>query len=338
MSTTRRQFTAGAALLAASGYGLRPGWAQQKEELKLATFVPPTHYGMAQILTPWAQEVAKRSDGRLTVRMFPSMQLGGKPPELYKQMARGLADIAFTLPGYTSAEFPLMALSELPGMASDAADGTRKLWQHMKFYTDGELKESQPLVMWTGDAAAIMTRSKPVRTLEDMRGLKIRTPSAAQSEQLIALGATPIDMPAGQIYNAIERGVVDGAMISMAGAIDFKLLEVCKYYTIDAPIGRSPFTVTMNKARYDKLAPDLRKIIDETTGLEISLKAARIIQEQSDGALAIARKEKEVIALSAEEQKKWTAAFSALTAAQIAAVEKTGAPAKAFAKAYGLNV
>lgn len=338
MFTTRRMFTAGAAAMAASGYGIVPLRAQQKEELKLATFVPLTHYGMAQILGPWAQEVAKLSGDRISVRMFPSMQLGGKPPELYKQMARGLSDIAFTLPGYTSAEFPLMALSELPEMAKDSFDGTRKLWTHARFFTDGEMKEGKPLVMWTGDSAAIMTRSKAVRTLDDMRGLKIRTPSAAQSEQLIALGATPIDMPAGQIYNAIERGVVDGAMISMAGAIDFKLLEVCRYYTIDAPIGRSPFIVSMNKARYEKLPADLRKIIDDTTGLEISLKAARVIQDQSDAALAIARKDKEVIALSAAEQKRWSAAFKALTASQVSAIEKTGAPARAFAKAYGLNV
>jgi hypothetical protein len=91
-------------------------------------------------------------------------------------------------------------------------------------------------------------------------------------------------------------------------------------------------------ARYEKLPADLRKIIDDTTGVEISLKAARVIQDQSDAALAIARKDKEVISLSADEQKRWSAAFKALTAAQVSAIEKTGAPARAFAKAYGLNV
>ncbi len=75
------------------------------EELKLATFVPNTHIIMAKVLTPWAERVAKESGGQLTVRMFPSMQLGGKPPELYRQMARGISDICFTLPGYTSGDF-----------------------------------------------------------------------------------------------------------------------------------------------------------------------------------------------------------------------------------------
>jgi len=333
----RRRFAAASS--AAALVLTLPGTSRaQQEEIKLATFVPPTHYGLAQIMVPWGKEIAEKSGGRLNLRVFPSMQLGGKPPELYKQMVRGLSDITFTLPGYTSADFPLMSLSELPGMANSSEEGTRKMWQHMKFFTDGEMKESKPLVIWTGDAAAVMTLSKPVRRLEDMKGMKIRTPSSAQSEQLIALGATPIDMPAGQIYNSIERGVVDGALISMAGAIDFKLLEVCRHFTIDVPVGRSPFTINMNLARYQKLPADLRKIIDDTTGLGLSLRAAANIQKHSDDAVAAARRDKEVIALSADEQRRWTAAFVPMIRAQLAATEKPGVPARDFLKAYGMQV
>ena len=337
MNPDRRRFAAASS--AAALVLTLPGTSRaQQEEIKLATFVPPTHYGLAQIMVPWGKEIAEKSGGRLNLRVFPSMQLGGKPPELYKQMVRGLSDITFTLPGYTSADFPLMSLSELPGMATSSEEGTRKMWQHMKFFTDGEMKESKPLVIWTGDAAAVMTRSKPVRRLEDMKGMKIRTPSSAQSEQLIALGATPIDMPAGQIYNSIERGVVDGALISMAGAIDFKLLEVCRHFTIDVPVGRSPFTINMNLARYQKLPADLRKIIDDTTGLGLSLRAAANIQKHSDDAVAAARRDKEVISLSADEQRRWTAAFAPLIRAQLAATEKPGVPARDFLKAYGMQV
>ena len=337
MNPDRRRFAAASS--AAALVLTLPGTSRaQQEEIKLATFVPPTHYGLAQIMVPWGKEIAEKSGGRLNLRVFPSMQLGGKPPELYKQMVRGLSDITFTLPGYTSADFPLMSLSELPGMANSSEEGTRKMWQHMKFFTDGEMKESKPLVIWTGDAAAVMTRSKPVRRLEDMKGMKIRTPSSAQSEQLIALGATPIDMPAGQIYNSIERGVVDGALISMAGAIDFKLLEVCRQFTIDVPVGRSPFTINMTLARYQKLPADLRKIIDDTTGLGLSLRAAANIQKHSDDAVAAARRDKEVISLSADEQRRWTAAFVPMIRAQLAATEKPGVPARDFLKAYGMQV
>ncbi len=337
MNPDRRRFAAASS--AAALVLTLPGTSRaQQEEIKLATFVPPTHYGLAQIMVPWGKEIAEKSGGRLNLRVFPSMQLGGKPPELYKQMVRGLSDITFTLPGYTSADFPLMSLSELPGMANSSEEGTRKMWQHMKFFTDGEMKESKPLVIWTGDTAAVMTRSKAVRRLEDMKGMKIRTPSSAQSEQLIALGATPIDMPAGQIYNSIERGVVDGALISMAGAIDFKLLEVCRHFTIDVPVGRSPFTTNMNLARYQKLPADLRKIIDDTTGLGLSLRAAANIQKHSDDAVAAARRDKEVISLSADEQRRWTAVFASMIRAQLTATDKPGVPARDFLKAYGMQV
>ena len=145
------------------------------------------------------------------------MQLGGKPPELYRQTVQGISDICFTLPGYTSNDFPMMALTELPGMAKSAEDGTRKLWAHFDRFLAREYKDAKVLMLWNSDTASIMSKTKPVRTLEDMKGMKIRTPSAAQSAQLEALGAIPIDMPANQIYNSLDRGVVDAAMIPDVG-------------------------------------------------------------------------------------------------------------------------
>ena len=142
-----------------------------------------------------------------------------------------------------------------------------------------------------------MSKSKPIRTLEDLKGMKIRTPSAAQSAQLEALGATPIDMPVTQIYNNLDRGVIDATMIPMSAALDFKLIEVAKYFTIDAPLGRSPFLVAMNKARYDKLPADLRKVIDDTTGLNLSLKGAATYDKKNNEAIEAAKKTREVIAL-----------------------------------------
>ena len=133
MASSRRTFVTGTlATTAAASLPSRFALAQAMEELKLATFVPPSHIIMAKVLTPWAQEVAKLSGGKLTVRFFPSMQLGGKPPELYRQTVQGISDICFTLPGYTSGDFPMMALTELPGAANSAEDGTRKLWGTLK--------------------------------------------------------------------------------------------------------------------------------------------------------------------------------------------------------------
>ena len=333
MHPTRRSFLGGT-LAAAAGLSSRAALAS--EELKLATFVPPTHIIMAKVLTPWAQEIAGTSGNKLTARMFPSMQLGGKPPDLYRQAVQGISDICFTLPGYTSSDFPMMALTELPGMATSADDGTRKLWKHFDRFLAGEFKDTRVLMLWNSDTASIMSKTKPVRTLEDLKGMKIRTPSAAQSAQLEAIGAIPIDMPAGQIYNALDRGVVDASMIPMSAALDFKLIEAARYFTINAPLGRSPFLVAMNRGRYERLPADLRKIIDDTTGLKLSLKGAETYDTQNKAALEAAAKEREVIALSADENKRWQDAFRPLIKAKAAEGDKAGLSATGLLGAYGL--
>jgi TRAP-type C4-dicarboxylate transport system substrate-binding protein len=335
MRTTRRTFVAGS-LAASATSSLSFGLAWAKDELKLHSFVPPTHIIWAHVLVPWAQEIAKISKDELTIRMFPAMQLGGRPPDLYRQVLQGISDITFTLPGYTSAEFPMMALTELPGTADSADDGTKKLWAHFDKYLARDYKGTKPLMLWNSDTASIMSRAKPVRTLDDFKGMKIRTPSAAQSSQLEALGATPIDMPVTQIYNSLDRGVIDAAMIPMSAALDFKLIEVAKYFTVEAPLGRSPFLVAMSQARYGRLPANLKKVIDDTTGLALSLKGAREYDQQSRDAIAAAAKDREVIHLPVEERKRWMQAFQPMIRRKVEEGEKAGLPARALVDAYGL--
>jgi TRAP-type C4-dicarboxylate transport system substrate-binding protein len=338
MLTDRRTFlkgTSAAATAAALPWSAGPAFAQ--EELKLSTFVPPSHVIYAKVLTPWAAELEKRTGGKLTMRMFPSMQLGGKPPELYRQMANGVSDICFTLPGYTSNDFPMMALTELPGAATSADDGTKKLWANFDKFLAREFKEAKVLMLWNSDTAAIMTRSKPVRTLDDLKGMKVRTPSAAQSAQLVALGATPVDMPASAMYNALERGVVDGVMAPMSTATDFKLVEVAKYFTTNAPLGRSPFLVAMNRGRYDKLPADMKKAIDDTTGLDLSLKGAETYDSQNKvSEQAVTSGKGEMIALSDAENKRWREAFRPLIKEKAAEADKAGLPGSGLIGSYGL--
>jgi TRAP-type C4-dicarboxylate transport system substrate-binding protein len=335
MHATRRTFVTG--MLAATAMsGLRSTPASAAEELKLHSFVPPTHVIWTDVITPWSQEVARLSNNELTVRLFPSMQLGGKPAELYRQTVQGIVDATFTLPGYTSADFPMMALTELPGTAISAEDGTRKLWANFDKFLARDFKDTKVLMLWNSDTASLMSKNKPIRTLEDLKGMKIRTLSAAQSAQLEALGATPIDMPVTQIYNALDRGVIDATMIPMSAALDFKLIEVARYFTVDAPLGRSPFLVAMNKNRYERLPAHLRKIIDDTTGLALSLKGAATYDRKNKEALEAARKTREVIPLSAEERKRWLEAFKPLIARTVEQGEQAGLPARGLVGAYGL--
>jgi TRAP-type C4-dicarboxylate transport system substrate-binding protein len=308
----------------------------QEVTLRLHQFLPAQANVPKYVLDPWADKVEKDSGGRIKIERYPAMQLGGKPPELYRQTQQGITDATFTLPGYTSGEFPMMALTELPGTADSAADGTRKIWKLFDQYLARDFKDTKVLMLWNSDSASLMSRSKPIRTLEDLKGMRIRTPSAAQSAQLEALGATPVDMPANQIYNNLDRGVIDATMIPMSAALDFKLIEVVKYFTVDAPLGRSPFLVAMQRKRYEALAPDLRKIIDDTTGLDMSLGGARSYDKKNKVALDEAKKSREVLPLAAAESQRWNGIFRELVKKQAAEIDKLGLPGSNLVRAYGL--
>ena len=337
--TTRRTFLKSSAVAAAASALPAPAVLAQAavEEIKLHSFVPPTHVIWTDVIKPWADDVAKRSNNRLVIRMFPAMQLGGKPPELYRQTLQGITDATFTLPGYTSNDFPMMMLTEMPGTANNAEDGTKKLWAHFDKFLARDFKGTKVLSLWNSDSASLMAKSKPLRTMEDIKGMKIRTPSAAQTAQLEALGATPIDMPAPAIYNNLDRGVIDASMIPMSAALDFKLIEVARHYTIDAPLGRSPFLVAMNEARYQKLPADLRKVIDDTTGLALSIKCAQTYDKKNGEAIEAAKSRKyELISLAPAERQRWLAAFKPMIQKQVDEAEKKGLPAKGLVSAYGL--
>jgi TRAP-type C4-dicarboxylate transport system substrate-binding protein len=168
-----------------------------------------------------------------------------------------------------------------------------------------------------------------------MKGLKVRTPSAAQAAQITAMDATPIPMPVTQIYNSLERGVIDASMIPASAGIDFKLIEVAKHFTYNAPLGRSPFVVVMNRSRYESMPADLKKIIDDTTGLQLSLKGATSYDHQNTAALEEMKK-KDLILLPADEKRRWLENFKPMIRAQAETADKAGLPGNGLVAAYGL--
>jgi TRAP-type C4-dicarboxylate transport system substrate-binding protein len=340
MTTTRRTFLKSSiAATAAASLPAPAVLAQGTVELKLSSFVPPMHSIWAGVLTPWVKEVASKSGGKLKISMYPSMQLGGKPPELYRQMVQGIADIIFTLPGYTSRDFPMMSLTELPGAATDAHDGTNKLWERMKQgFFDKELADAKVLMLWNSDNAGLMTRAKEIRGPADVKGLRVRAPSEAQSKQIDFMGGIGVSMPVTQIYQGLERGTIDATQIPMSAMIDFKLIEVVKYLTINTPLGRSPFMVTMNKKRYEGLPADLRKVIDDTTGIKLSHHGSSDYDKQNTRAIELAKKERSVYQCSKEEYQKWLAFFAPLIKSEAERVNKLGLPGTKMVEAYKLSV
>jgi len=334
----RRIFLKGAAAtVAASSLAAPAVLAQAPIELKLASFVPPTHSIWDKVLMPWVKKVEETSKGRLKIAGYPSMQLGGKAPELYRQMVQGIADIVFTLPGYTSGDFPMMSLTELPGTATSAREGTERIWKRLEEgYFAKEFADAKVLMLWNADNAGFLTRDKPVRKIADIKGLRLRSPSAAQAAQIEHLGGIAVSMPVPAVYPGIERGTVDGAMIPVTTLLDFKLSEVVKYITTEAPLGRSAFLVSMQKKRYEGLPADLRKVIDDTTGLSLALQGAKTYDDRAAEAMESVKKTHDVYLLSKAEYQEWLKFFSPLALAEAKRVDALGLPGTKLVKAYNL--
>jgi len=302
------------------------------QELKLAHFMSPKHPMDKSMMSPWAAEVAKLSNSSLTVRIYPGGELGKGPQEQFKRAVDGIADITFGLQGYTSKQFPRTTLIELPAVAADAIEATNKMWDVFDKHLVVEYQRVKVLALWGNEGPLLMSRDKPIRKINDLKGMKVRVPSKDQADLIVALGATPVSMPASDMYRGLSTGVVDALMVPATVISSFKIGEVAKYYTTGLVFGRSPFFLAMNKRTYDGLSKEHKAIIDKTTGRSLSLVGAKVYEEEGAKDLDGVRKSgnHEVIAFSPEEAKKGNALLVKARDQIVARLEKEGVPAKAI--------
>jgi len=284
----------------------------QAETLKLAHWVPPAHTLTASTIEPLKNGVEASSDGGLTIDVFPGGELGRGPLEQYVRAVQGVADITWGLQGYTSSQFPKTMVSELPGVLPDGKTGYDILWDaYDAGQISGEFPGTVPLALWLSEPNIFIMKDRDIRKPEDLKGLKIRVSGAAAAAVIEALGATPVQMPAPEIYNALQTGLIDGVVTGASAVTDFKLDEVANSYTIGAPLGRISFYLVMNKAKYDGLSDDFKKAIDENSGRKLSASAEEGWNAKADSTIEAlkASGDNTVIELSDGEIE----AFGALT-------------------------
>ncbi len=314
-----------------------PPVAANAVELKLAHFMSPRHPMDRFIMRPWSEEIAKLSQGALTVRIYPGGALGKGPVAQFKRAVDGVADVAFGLPGFTSKLFPRTGVVELPGIAATAEEATNKLWDAM-----GELapewRRVKVLALWTNERQVLMTRDNPIRSIADMKDLKFRVPSKTQAEAIKALGAVPVFMPINRVYNALNTGVIDGVMTGPSTVISFKFDEVARYYTVGLPIGRSPFFLVMNLRAWDGLSAAHQALVERTTGRAISIRAAKFYMRAGQRGLDRVRGSDthEVIDMSGPALQEAVARLTRSRARQVEMLKRRGVPARAILKAMGM--
>ena len=246
----------------------------QEVILKVHHFLPPPSTAHSKFITPWCDKIAKESAGKMKCQIYPAMQLGGTPPQLYDQAKDGVADIVWTLPGYTAGRFPLVEVFELPFMMRNPEGTSRALWDWVQANDQAEFKDVKAIAFHVHGPGVFHMVNKPIRTLADFKGLKLRAPTRQTNRMLAAFGATPVGMPVPQVSEALSKGVIDGAVIPYEVVPAVKVQELVKFHSETdgalPAVYTSVFIFAMNKAKYDSLPANLKKIIDANSGAETS--------------------------------------------------------------------
>ncbi len=275
----------GGAAVAALASGLMATSAMAQEvTLKLHQFLPAQANVPKLVLDVWADNVEEASGGRIKVDRYPSMQLGGKPPELMDQVVDGVADVVWTVVGYTPGRFPGTEVFELPFMMTNARAVSRAYWEMFEeHWKDSDFKDVHILGTWVHGPGLIHS-ADPVETPADLEGMKIRGGSRSVNALLTELGATPVGMPVPAIPEGLSKGVIDGTTIPWEVTTALKVPELVENHTefTGGALYTLTFVLAMNKEKYDSLPDDLKKVIDDNSGLEFSVFAGGT-QADSDG-------------------------------------------------------
>ncbi len=313
--------------LALAAAAFAPLASAQEVTLKVHFFLPATSFANTLFIQPWCERIAKESNQRMKCQTYPSMQLGGTPPQLFEQARDGVADVVWTLPGYTAGRFPSVEVFELPFMMQNPEATSKALWDYVGQYAAAEFKDVKPLAFHVhGDGVFHMT-NKPVRTAADLKGLKLRAPTRMTNKFMALLGATPVSMPVPQVGDALSKGVIDGAVVPYEVVPSVKIQELVKFHSETDPTEPAFYTSTfifaMNKAKYESLPADLKKVIDNNSGQALSgMIGKAFLQADAEGKKLTAKNTTNVIPKA--ELENWKRLGQPLTDAWVADMNAKG--------------
>lgn len=271
-------------------------------ELKLSTMFPSTHFIVTMAMVPWAEEIEKRTDGRVHFTVFSAGSALGDATKQFDQARAGVVDVSVGIPAIPRGRHPRSVLVELPFTVPDATIGTCALMK-----VQDQVKPDYPgtkiLYLTVTEPSAAHT-TKKIETLDDLKGLRIRTPTPAITAMLEEIGATPVGMPPTEIYESVERGVIDGNIMPWGPVGAFKLQEVLKYH-LDAGINPVAMYIVFNQRKFDSLPADVQKVIDEVSE-EMFSNWGRWWHETDQVAIDAAKAAgNEIIPMSDEQRQAW---------------------------------
>jgi TRAP-type transport system periplasmic protein len=279
------------------------GAATKPVELRLMHFAPIDHLMHKDVFVPWAKMVEERTAGEIKVEIFPG-QLLGKVTDTYDATVTGTADISWAYMNASPGRFPLHSVYELPFLFSDVKVGNRVIWEHFEKEPALRAEFEEVKVLWLHVIPLMQfhTATKPIRSFNDLKGMKIRTPMGLASKVIKAFEAVPVTMSLTDAYVAMERGTVDGTVVPWATLFSFKFNEVTKYHT-EVNLWSAPHFVIMNKKRWESLSSDVKKVIEGLSGAWAADFTGRVDEKYDVEARKKLEQAKghEMISLSSEE-------------------------------------
>jgi TRAP-type C4-dicarboxylate transport system substrate-binding protein len=267
---------------AALGAPALSGLAQQSVTLKFHTFMAPQSLVWLTMNKAWMEKVEKESGGRIKFEGYPAMQLGGTPVQLYDQVKDGVVDIVWTLPGLTAGRFPRVEVFELPFIMNNAEATSKAYWDYVQTMAPDEFKDTHVLALHVHGPGMFHAKDKLIKTPADLKGMKVRGPTRQVTKLLQAIGATPVGMPLPQIPDALSKGTIDACAIPWEVVPAVKVQELTKFHSefpANSPaLYTTTFVMAMNKAKYESLPADLKKVIDNNSGLATSAWLGKVQQ------------------------------------------------------------
>ena len=244
----------------------------QTKELKLAHFMPPVHVQHVKNFTPFAENVAKLSNGQVTVKIYPGGTLGDAK-QLYDATLNGVTDIAFFIPSYLTGRFPRSSVFELPALFQSGLHLAKVSYEVYDKFVADDFKDVKVLCMYGPGQGQLGFVNKNVQSVADMKGLKVRSPNAEMNIALKALGATPVGMPVSELAVSLQKGVVDGVLTPYSAFVDFKVYDLVKYVT-EVNLYGTYMIMIMNKRVFDTLPEIGKKAIEKASGKQWGLHVA----------------------------------------------------------------
>jgi TRAP-type transport system periplasmic protein len=275
--------------LAAVAAALALPAAAQEVTLEMHHFAPPHAAVHALLAGPWAAKLEKDSGGRLRIPISPALSLGGTRGDLERQVREGEVDIVVTAAGFTPGRFPRTEVFELPFLNADARAATFALQDYYDKHLQAEYRDYHVLLLFAHDGAALHV-NRPVRRLEDLKGLKVAAAGRAGGVFLRGVGATAVGSPAPQVPQMLAKGLLDGCLAPFAAVAEYDLQKLVRHHvTFEARVGTSVFAMLMNRQKYATLSPALRRLLDEHSRRHLAWYAGKTWAELEQPGIAAAR-------------------------------------------------